>query len=87
LFSKLFIGLTDYCQINEEIILPHSIHFLIGSDARLSREMSRIFLINSYFFLNFSVNDPANIPAGSATIPILENADIIANTFPNAVIG
>ena len=40
---------------------------------------------NYFFRLNFSVNDPAKIPAGNATIPILENAEITANTFPKAL--
>ena len=36
----------------------------------------------NYFLLNFSVNAPANIPAGKATIPILKNADNNAKNLP-----
>ena len=43
--------------------------------------------LNYYFLLNFSVNAPANIPAGKATIPILKKADNIAKNLPIPVIG
>ena len=77
---------TDYKTIEDQSVA--SVTLMLKNPKEFGKILQQIkAIVDGVFFTRNLVNEPANIPAGKATIPILENAEITAKTFPSAVTG